>query len=69
VTAASVLLKQNETRKVLVGAKNKTVPVGILGTAENATLGLIAGPSVERNEISVKRSQMRTIPGTNKRLN
>jgi HAE1 family hydrophobic/amphiphilic exporter-1 len=30
-----------------VGAKVKTVPVGILGTAEDATLGLIVtGPDV-----------------------
>jgi HAE1 family hydrophobic/amphiphilic exporter-1 len=48
-----------------VGAKVKTVPVGILGTAEDATLGLIVtGPDVESNEICYCcRKELRTIPG------
>jgi HAE1 family hydrophobic/amphiphilic exporter-1 len=40
----------NETaiRKILVGAKVKTVPVGILGTAEDAPIALIVtGTSLE----------------------
>jgi HAE1 family hydrophobic/amphiphilic exporter-1 len=41
---------KRQLEKVL-GLKVKTVPVGILGTAENATLGLIVtGPSVKRYE-------------------
>jgi HAE1 family hydrophobic/amphiphilic exporter-1 len=44
-----------------VGAKVKTVPVGILGTAEDATLGLIVtGPDVESaNEICYCRKELR----------
>ena len=58
---------KRKLEKVLVGAKVKTVPVGILGTAENATLGLIVtGPSVESAMKFAKlaEAQLRTIPGT-----
>ncbi|WP_367773075.1 efflux RND transporter permease subunit [Flavobacterium sp. WC2421] len=58
---------KRKLEKVLVGAKVKTVPVGILGTAENATLGLIVtGPSVESAMKFAKlaEAELRTIPGT-----
>ncbi len=67
--AASVYAAKikRKLEKVLVGAKVKTVPVGILGTAENATLGLIVtGPSVESAMKFAKlaEAELRTIPGT-----
>ncbi|MDG1870964.1 MAG: efflux RND transporter permease subunit, partial [Flavobacterium sp.] len=67
--AASVYAAKikRELEKVLIGAKVKTVPVGILGTAENATLGLIVtGPSVESAMKFAKmaEAELRTIPGT-----
>jgi HAE1 family hydrophobic/amphiphilic exporter-1 len=67
--AASVYAAKikRKLEKVLIGAKVKTVPVGILGTAENATLGLIVtGPSVESAMKFAKQAeaQLRTIPGT-----
>jgi len=58
---------KRKLEKVLVGAKVKTVPVGILGTAENATLGLIVtGPNVESAMKFAKlaEAELRTIPGT-----
>jgi len=58
---------KRKLEKVLVGAKVKTVPVGILGTAEDATLGLIVtGPSTEAAMAFAKQAeaQLRTIPGT-----
>jgi HAE1 family hydrophobic/amphiphilic exporter-1 len=58
---------KRKLEKVLVGAKVKTMPVGILGTAENATLGLIVtGPSVESAMKFAKlaEAELRTIPGT-----
>ena len=67
--AASVYAAKikRKLEKVLVGAKVKTVPVGILGTAENATLGLIVtGPSTEAAMKFAKlaEAELRTIPGT-----
>ena len=58
---------KRKLEKVLVGAKVKTVPVGILGTAQNATLGLIVtGPNVESAMKFAKlaEAELRTIPGT-----
>jgi hydrophobe/amphiphile efflux-1 (HAE1) family protein len=58
---------KRKLEKVLVGAKVKTVPVGILGTAENAKLGLIVtGPSTEAAMAFAKlaEAELRTIPGT-----
>ncbi|OXA77953.1 hydrophobic/amphiphilic exporter-1, HAE1 family [Flavobacterium aquidurense] len=58
---------KRKLEKVLVGAKVKTVPVGILGTAEDATLGLIVtGPSTEAAMAYAKlaEAELRTIPGT-----
>jgi hydrophobe/amphiphile efflux-1 (HAE1) family protein len=58
---------KRKLEKVLVGAKVKTVPVGILGTAEDATLGLIVtGPSTEAAMAFAKlaEAELRTIPGT-----
>ncbi|MDP5198633.1 efflux RND transporter permease subunit [Flavobacterium sp. DG2-3] len=58
---------KRKLEKVLVGAKVKTVPVGILGTAEDATLGLIVtGPNVESAMKFAKmaEAELRTIPGT-----
>jgi hydrophobe/amphiphile efflux-1 (HAE1) family protein len=58
---------KRKLEKVLVGAKVKTMPVGILGTAENATLGLIVtGPSVESAMKFAKlaEAELRKIPGT-----
>jgi multidrug efflux pump subunit AcrB len=58
---------KRKLEKVLVGAKVKTVPVGILGTAEDAKLGLIVtGPNVESAMKFAKLAQaeLRKIPGT-----
>jgi len=58
---------KRKLEKVLVGAKVKTVPVGILGTAENAKLGLVVtGPNVESAMAFAKlaEAELRTIPGT-----
>jgi hydrophobe/amphiphile efflux-1 (HAE1) family protein len=58
---------KRKLQKVLIGAKVKTVPVGILGTAEDATLQLIVtGPSVEEAMKFAKlaEAQLRTIAGT-----
>jgi hydrophobe/amphiphile efflux-1 (HAE1) family protein len=58
---------KRKLENVLVGAKVKTVPVGILGTAENATLGLIVtGPSVESamEFAQLAEAELRKIPGT-----
>jgi hydrophobe/amphiphile efflux-1 (HAE1) family protein len=58
---------KRKLEKVLVGAKVKTVPVGILGTAEDAALQLIVtGPSVEEAMKFAKQAEnlLRTIPGT-----
>ncbi|WP_348823767.1 efflux RND transporter permease subunit [Flavobacterium aestuarii] len=58
---------KRKLEKVLVGAKVKTVPVGILGTAENAKLGLIVtGPSTETAMAFAKlaEAELRSIPGT-----
>jgi hydrophobe/amphiphile efflux-1 (HAE1) family protein len=58
---------KRKLEKVLVGAKVKTVPVGILGTAENAKLGLIVtGPSTEEAMAFAKKAEdlLRSIPGT-----
>ncbi|KFF19326.1 efflux RND transporter permease subunit [Flavobacterium hydatis] len=58
---------KRKLEKVLVGAKVKTVPVGILGTAEDATLGLIVtGPSTESAMAFAKlaEAELRSIPGT-----
>lgn len=57
---------KRKLEKVLVGAKVKTVPVGILGTAENAKLGLIVtGPSTEVAMAFAKlaEAELRSIPG------
>jgi len=58
---------KRKLEKELVGAKVKTVPVGILGTAENAKLGLIVtGPSTEAAMAFAKlaEAELRSIPGT-----
>ena len=58
---------KRKLEKVLVGAKVKTVPVGILGTAEDAKLGLIVtGPNVETamNFAKLAEAELRKIPGT-----
>ncbi|MGO4772753.1 efflux RND transporter permease subunit [Flavobacterium sp. W22_SRS_FK3] len=58
---------KRKLEKVLVGAKVKTVPVGILGTAEDASLALIVtGPSVDEAMKFAKQAEalLRTIPGT-----
>lgn len=58
---------KRKLEKILIGAKVKTVPVGILGTADNATLGLIVtGPNVESAMKFAKmaEAELRTIPGT-----
>ncbi len=57
---------KRKLEKVLVGAKVKTVPVGILGTAEDATLNLIVtGPDVASAMLFAKAAEkeLRTIPG------
>ena len=57
---------KRKLEKLLVGAKVKTVPVGILGTAEDATLGLIVtGPDVAsamKFAIAAEK-ELRSIPG------
>jgi HAE1 family hydrophobic/amphiphilic exporter-1 len=58
---------KRKLEKVLVGAKVKTVPVGILGTAEDAKLGLIVtGPDTKTAMAFAKlaEAELRTIPGT-----
>ncbi|UOK43373.1 MULTISPECIES: efflux RND transporter permease subunit [Flavobacterium] len=58
---------KRKLEKVLVGAKVKTVPVGILGTAEDASLALIVtGPDVKTAMGFAKQAeaQLRTIAGT-----
>ncbi|MFC5682362.1 efflux RND transporter permease subunit [Flavobacterium sp. MAHUQ-51] len=58
---------KRQLEKVLVGAKVKTVPVGIMGSAEDATLGLIVtGPNVESAMKFAKlaEAELRKIPGT-----
>ncbi len=58
---------KRKLEKILIGAKVKTVPVGILGTAENATLGLIVtGPDVESAMKFAKlaEAELKKIPGT-----
>ena len=58
---------KRKLEKVLIGAKVKTVPVGILGTAEDAKLGLIVtGPNVESAMKFAKlaEAELRKIPGT-----
>ena len=58
---------KRQLEKVLVGSKVKTVPVGILGTAEDAKLGLIVtGPNVESAMKFAKlaEDELRKIPGT-----
>lgn len=58
---------KRKLEKVLVGSKVKTVPVGILGTAEDAKLGLIVtGPNVESAMKFAKlaEEELRKIPGT-----
>ncbi|MDG2433150.1 efflux RND transporter permease subunit [Flavobacterium sp.] len=58
---------KRKLEKVLVGAKVKTVPVGLLGTAEDAKLGLIVtGPNVESAMKFAKlaEAELRKIPGT-----
>jgi HAE1 family hydrophobic/amphiphilic exporter-1 len=57
---------KRKLEKVLVGAKVKTVPVGILGTAEDATLGLIVtGSSLESAMAFAKQAEaeLYKIPG------
>ena len=58
---------KRQLQDVLVGAKVKTVPVGITGTAQNATLGLIVtGSSTESAMAFAKlaEAELRKIPGT-----
>ncbi|AOW08999.1 efflux RND transporter permease subunit [Flavobacterium gilvum] len=58
---------KRQLQSVLVGAKVKTVPVGITGTAQNATLGLIVtGSSTESAMAFAKlaEAELRKIPGT-----
>ncbi|HLF51679.1 efflux RND transporter permease subunit [Flavobacterium sp.] len=55
-----------QLEKVLVGAKVKTVPVGILGTAEEAPLALVVtGPTLESAMIFAKAAEkeLTKIPG------
>ncbi|MFV8325696.1 efflux RND transporter permease subunit [Flavobacterium sp. ZS1P14] len=57
---------KRKLEKVLVGAKVKTVPVGILGTAQDATLGLIVtGSSLESAMAFAKQAEaeLYKIPG------
>ena len=57
---------KRKLEKLLVGAKVKTVPVGILGTAEDATLNLIVtGPDVASAMSFAKAAEkeLRTIAG------
>ena len=57
---------KRKLEKVLVGAKVKTVPVGILGTPDNAKLGLIVtGPDTKSAMAFAKlaEAELRTIPG------
>ena len=57
---------KRKLEKVLVGAKVKTVPVGLLGTAEDATLGLIVtGSSLESAMTFAKQAEaeLYKIPG------
>jgi len=57
---------KRKLEKVLVGAKVKTVPVGLLGTAEDATLGLIVtGSSLESAMAFAKKAEaeLYKIPG------
>jgi HAE1 family hydrophobic/amphiphilic exporter-1 len=57
---------KRKLEKVLVGAKVKTVPVGLLGTAEDATLGLIVtGSSLESAMAFAKQAEaeLYKIPG------
>lgn len=57
---------KRQLEKILVGAKVKTVPVGIMGTAENAKLGLVVtGPNVESAMKFAKlaENELRSIPG------
>ncbi|MFV5700386.1 efflux RND transporter permease subunit [Flavobacterium sp. XS2P12] len=57
---------KRKLEKVLVGAKVKTAPVGILGTAEDATLGLIVtGSSLESAMAFAKQAEaeLYKIPG------
>jgi hydrophobe/amphiphile efflux-1 (HAE1) family protein len=64
VYAAKIKL---QLEKVLIGAKVKTVPVGIMGTAENAKLGLVVtGPDVASAMKFAKlaEGELRKIPGT-----
>lgn len=59
---------KRELEKILVGSKVKTVPVGIMGTAENATLQLVVlGPNVDSAMKFAKmaEAELRKIPGTN----
>lgn len=58
---------KRQLEKVLIGAKVKTVPVGIMGTAENAKLGLVVtGPDVASAMKFAKlaEAELRKIPGT-----
>lgn len=58
---------KRELQKVLVGAKVTTVPIGIIGTAEAATLELIVtGPNVESAMEFAKlaEAELQKIPGT-----
>jgi HAE1 family hydrophobic/amphiphilic exporter-1 len=57
---------KRKLEKVLIGAKVKTVPVGLLGTAEDATLGLIVtGSSLESAMAFAKQAEaeLYKIPG------
>ncbi|HQA73239.1 efflux RND transporter permease subunit [Flavobacterium sp.] len=58
---------KRELQKILIGAKVKTVPVGIMGTAEDATLQLVVtGTDVESAMKFAKlaENELRQIPGT-----
>ncbi|MBP9602006.1 MAG: efflux RND transporter permease subunit, partial [Lutibacter sp.] len=56
---------KRKLEKILVGAKVKTVPVGILGTAEDALGLIVTGPNVETAMAFAKAAEkeLRTIPG------
>ncbi len=57
---------KRKLEKVLVGAKVKTVPVGILGTPDNAKLGLIVTASSTEDAMAFAKlaaAELRTIPG------
>jgi HAE1 family hydrophobic/amphiphilic exporter-1 len=61
-------LLKNDLEKVLVGAKVKTVPVGLMGTADQAAIALtVLGPNIESvlKYSNALASELKKIPGAN----